>query len=754
MISIVRKFLADRSGATAIIIALASIPMLVAAGAAVDFSRIASARAQLQFAVDSAALAGAGAFQTNKDGTAAYNVAKAAFNASAATLGSYASVTSTVGTSCNPGGAPNVTCGSKSASSGAASLCPPATIYCVQVTAQATLKNSLLGFLVPADILNAISAAQSTGTDSVGTGNFHHVGVGYGSDLSAIYAYAVPTDAAGNPEYDNMPPPNSNCDSSLYGPIQYLPSVPAANGVTTCNFVLIGENTSGSGNGNFSFTASDPLAFTFVNFTGGTITSGTSDVDEVKFNAKTDAATYTGSDTHYTQELYVTTGSGNSTNTTYNPTGETVSSTSGKTVTSTTLYAYCPAHNLYGSIIAYPNATNDIVPYQDSINTYSSAWEMLGWPPTHGTNHALLPFLGPANPQMIGKITYTVRAICPQWPVTGTMISATTSFSPSSLPAGYAPVTNIPGDFPAADNVPVYSTYYPDATYNPGSGTYPPAIAACTPATNASDGGVTPASDDPWWGWSPPNNTATTANGGGLTNCTATALNGGAITATQDNLQSTRYNNCAFLIQPLGTDVPSTDGTPDLPDYYTYTVAPTAFAAGTTGNPSNIISSLAPPLSGMTPVYDGIGNKNPAGYVPGSVAISGTGPYIVTEPPALGTNKSGNWVPMDEYPPEDTSHQCYDPQANGIDGSLLPGSDQPNNDSPVTPIDPVENPEYGAVLCDSNPPPSFALFWNDMGSWAQPPEYNDDLGYDNAVTEFTCPTPGGPGTSGPAALIY
>jgi hypothetical protein len=126
------------------------------------------------------------------------------------------------------------------------------------------------------------------------------------------------------------------------------------------------------------------------------------------------------------------------------------------------------------------------------------------------------------------------------------------------------------------------------------------------------------------------------------------------------------------------------------------------------------------------------------------VSISGTGPYTVTEPPAYGT---------DNYPPEDSSHQCYNPQANGINGALLPGADQPNNDSPVTPIDPVENPEYGAVSCNSNPPPNYALFWNDMGSWAQPPRYNDDLGYANAVTEFTCPTPGTPGATGPPSLI-
>ena len=62
---------------------------------------------------------------------------------------------------------------------------------------------------------------------------------------------------------------------------------------------------------------------------------------------------------------------------------------------------------------------------------------------------------------------------------------------------------------------------------------------------------------------------------------------------------------------------------------------------------------------------------------------------------------------------------------------------------------------YGAVYLQyQSQPPNYALYWNDMGSWSGPPLYNDDLGYANAVTEFTCPTPGNPGTSGPPALIY
>ncbi len=71
----------------------------------------------------------------------------------------------------------------------------------------------------------------------------------------------------------------------------------------------------------------------------------------------------------------------------------------------------------------------------------------------------------------------------------------------------------------------------------------------------------------------------------------------------------------------------------------------------------------------------------------------------------------------------------------------------------MLPIDPVENPQFGIVYCNSNPPYSYGLVWNDMGSWAGPPRYNDDMGYQNAVTDFTCPVPNAPGSNGGPATL-
>jgi hypothetical protein len=195
-----------------------------------------------------------------------------------------------------------------------------------------------------------------------------------------------------------------------------------------------------------------------------------------------------------------------------------------------------------------------------------------------------------------------------------------------------------------------------------------------------------------------------------------------------------QYSNCALLVQPLGT------GISNIPDYYTYTANPFA-ALGTVGNAANITA--------MTPVYDS--GKFPGGFsnsgtTPISIAAIVSGLFTVTEAPAGGG---------DNAPPEDTSHQCYNPQDNGIDGSTLPASDQPNNDpSPALPVDAVERPDLGVVYCNQNPPDSYALYWNDMGAYAKPALYNDDIGYWNAITEFTCPTPASSssGGTGPSSL--
>jgi Flp pilus assembly protein TadG len=76
----IRGFRDDRSAQVAMIAALAAVPMVLAAGVAIDYSRAANARSDLQAAVDAAVLAGA------RDGSSAWaTIAGKVFAASAKT---------------------------------------------------------------------------------------------------------------------------------------------------------------------------------------------------------------------------------------------------------------------------------------------------------------------------------------------------------------------------------------------------------------------------------------------------------------------------------------------------------------------------------------------------------------------------------------------------------------------------------------------------------------------------------------------
>ncbi|MDE2006477.1 MAG: hypothetical protein KGI51_07925 [Rhodospirillales bacterium] len=69
------RFRRDRRGGVALLTGVAMVPLLLAAGIAVDLSRAAQFRSALQAAADSAALAGAAAYNTGTDAAAATTVA-------------------------------------------------------------------------------------------------------------------------------------------------------------------------------------------------------------------------------------------------------------------------------------------------------------------------------------------------------------------------------------------------------------------------------------------------------------------------------------------------------------------------------------------------------------------------------------------------------------------------------------------------------------------------------------------------------
>jgi Flp pilus assembly protein TadG len=223
ILSLMKRFFREQRGATAVAMAIMLVPIMIAASAAVDFSRIASARTLMQSSVDSAAIAGAGAYQLSDNLQEAKNVTTSAYGGSAAQLPSFvASPTSNVNVYC----AASKQCGTTAVAAPANSGCPSNYQICVTVSSQGTLKNTLFAFAIPSELLS-VNAVATTDypIDIVDQGSFTHTSVGEGSDLSYIYAYSVPQDTNGNNLYSSVPNPNSSCSNSSFGPISDEPNL-------------------------------------------------------------------------------------------------------------------------------------------------------------------------------------------------------------------------------------------------------------------------------------------------------------------------------------------------------------------------------------------------------------------------------------------------------------------------------------------------------------------------------------------------
>ena len=142
-----KKLLNDKKAATAVALAILFVPMLIAASAVVDFSRIASARTLLQASVDSAAVAGAGAYQTSQSYSAAQNVAQTTYSGTGVQLPEFVTPgTVTIGAYCSSQGT-TTQCGTGTSSASLSGNCPSGwnsnKEYCVVAAATVTLKNSL-----------------------------------------------------------------------------------------------------------------------------------------------------------------------------------------------------------------------------------------------------------------------------------------------------------------------------------------------------------------------------------------------------------------------------------------------------------------------------------------------------------------------------------------------------------------------------------------------------------------------------------
>ncbi len=823
--SFITKFRRHRRAAVAVAMALMTIPLTMTAMVAVDAARLASARALLQSATDAAAIASVGAWQTSQLASNAHNVAEAAYYGTGGRLSSFVSTAApAVELTCT---GTTTQCGANSGTGTYVSVtatygCPNSSEYCVIITASAQMKNTLFGWLAPAPFLSVKSMATANFPPETITGRNIPPSPGFGSagDVSGIYAYAVPMSGTGRsatPEYNQMPQPNSACGNyATTGPLALLKlsSVPAA----VCNYLFIAlstsQGTAGAG-GSITLQQNQPVAFTFTNYTGangyhsGTrITTSTNlEVYENGSNqpvyyengltVTTSNHTYTtnnytcspdeliGSDyydascpTNGTPTSTTTAGSGQTGAYTtciqgwyYCTTYQTSVTTRSNTPYNTTLTGECPNHTLYGSLDPVGvNATTGLnnygIPAADSLNVYSSAYEVLGEPPTYETNHALIPFI---SPWAVGPTydtngnSYRVKAVCPNYSRSNTAISAPVSSS-------YAALTGFTG-------LNIYSTAFPgqnytDSTLAPAtdengnamttglSDIFPPAIAGCTPALSTEDNNATYAATDPWWNWN--NSNSGNCSGESNTNQNAYTASGQA-----------QYSNCTLLIQPLGTNVPvNSQNQALLPDYYL--LVEDAFG--------NIVGMdpVWDGQSGFTDLMPGVITNNLGGY-DNNITINADGTIRDTDTAAVYSSSgtissygytpnyygtytvpSGQWAGdtvvierpahsshYDFNPPQDTSHQCYNPSAATQDhGYMVNGVTVTGYNADGTAIDPVANPQLGAVYCNTNPPETYGLYWNDLGTYG-----SDDLGYWNSVEAFTCSVPNSTGLGGGPATL-
>jgi len=226
----------DDTGAIAVTFALMLIPLLLAIGAAIDYSRGQQFRSALQQAADSAALAGASAYVNAAAASTATTVANASMTASVTQLPPH---TGTVTFTATPSTA--VVNGS--------------TGYQMSVTAQGSVSTTVLALLTSSIATSATAEAMNspialTVVPPSGTSN--------ASDTNTVYWYVVPADgslptlSSSNVVYSNA----SSWRSSTA-------STPAAMASQKIGFALVNVTGGNSSYGNNGYNASPGSTHTF-----------------------------------------------------------------------------------------------------------------------------------------------------------------------------------------------------------------------------------------------------------------------------------------------------------------------------------------------------------------------------------------------------------------------------------------------------------------------------------------------------------
>ncbi len=238
-----RRATSDRRGSISTMMALIAVPLVIALGASVDMSRLVLAKAALQHAADSAALAGATAYQSDQLTGAALAAANNYFDSS--TQGLDATVSSR-----------SITSGPGQASGGAPSLN-------VTVDATATMPTTLMAM---ANVSSMTITAHAVAANPVAQPVVTLGPVGSTAyDWNSAYMYGVPNGLNGQPDYTKFPPfsqfweVGSNCNRNN----SQWTSESRCNG--QFGAIVPSSQTFPK------VSASQPLAFLFVNMNNGEI---------------------------------------------------------------------------------------------------------------------------------------------------------------------------------------------------------------------------------------------------------------------------------------------------------------------------------------------------------------------------------------------------------------------------------------------------------------------------------------------------
>lgn len=243
------RILRHKRASISIMTCLLAAPVALLTGSAVDIARLTSARAILQDATDRAALAGAAVYTNDSSTTRTAAVTTATANFNHATF------------------PPLITASLQTVAAAQGTTNRPGLSYNLTVTASATVKTTFMAMFVPSVSITTTSRGSNpVVTFTIGSFAF---GSPYAIDWDSVYAYAVPTDASGNPDFTQVPSPSqiiqngyeiaSNCYNN---PGDWCTGQPGAS-----------VNDNGNGN-SFQVMSTTVIGFALRNVTGSRSNNG------------------------------------------------------------------------------------------------------------------------------------------------------------------------------------------------------------------------------------------------------------------------------------------------------------------------------------------------------------------------------------------------------------------------------------------------------------------------------------------------